>query len=125
MILIVDDEQPMRDAIRRSLVKAGYLVHLASDAESAIAFLSTNTPEAVLLDIMLGAMNGWAVAGYMQTVERLRKVQVLIVSGMDPDSIREGAKTYANALSHAAIICGKPLNMPHILNVLRVAGIKQ
>lgn len=119
-ILLIDDEEKLRDALVRNLTRAGYVCHAVGTAEEALDWLALNTPAAILLDIMLDPKGapGWAVAGYTKAHSRFKDVQVIVISGLDPELIRAGARTYVNQLSHSAIICGKPIDLQHILNVL-------
>jgi len=57
-ILIVDDEAPIREMLGYTLMKAGYSLHEAADAEQARPLLAAEKPDLVLLDWMLPGMNG-------------------------------------------------------------------
>ena len=52
-ILVADDEEAVRAAVRRALTLAGYEVELASDGDEALAMLAERAPDAVLLDVMM------------------------------------------------------------------------
>lgn len=57
-ILIVDDEEDLRMLLGDVLTSAGYDITTASDGEEAIATLSTQMFDVVLLDIQMPRMNG-------------------------------------------------------------------
>lgn len=121
-ILIVEDDPTTRTAMQRVL--GGLYKHevmMGFNAQAAIHLLA-NEPafDVVLLDIDLGAgqVTGWAVAGYMMTDPKLRKVPIIVVSGMAPHEVREGAKSYANVLVNAALIVGKPLSINELLKAI-------
>ncbi len=59
----------------------------------------------------------------MQTTARLRDVRIVIISGLEPEQIREGARQYANLLETASIIIGKPLDLEVLEMVL--AGVEK
>ena len=63
-ILIVDDHSGFREAARRVLEAAGFdIAGTAADGESAIAAVKDLRPDAVLLDVQLGAgIDGFEVA---------------------------------------------------------------
>ncbi|MFT3710324.1 MAG: sigma-54 dependent transcriptional regulator [Archangium sp.] len=57
-ILIVDDEQNARDALKTIFTEEGYEVAEAGDGEAGLAALSTFKPDAVLCDIRMPKMDG-------------------------------------------------------------------
>ena len=62
-VLIVDDQAPFRTAARALLERRGYqVVGEASDGAAAVALATRLLPDAVLLDVRLGADDGFAVA---------------------------------------------------------------
>ncbi|WP_125185589.1 response regulator transcription factor [Desulfofundulus salinus] len=60
-ILVVEDEEPVRDLLRLYLEKEGFRVTTAEDGEEALIKFSGSHPDLILLDIMLPKMDGWAV----------------------------------------------------------------
>ena len=61
-ILIVDDEEKIRELIRMNLELAGYKCEEAEDGEMAIEKLNEFNPDLALLDIMLPKKNGYEIA---------------------------------------------------------------
>lgn len=61
-ILIVDDEEKIRELIRMNLELAGYECHEAEDGEKAIEAMKEFKPDLALLDIMLPLKNGYEIA---------------------------------------------------------------
>jgi PAS domain S-box-containing protein len=80
-ILLVEDEESTRDAVHRSLVRAGYKVLIATNGSEALAIANANNGEIalVLSDTMMPEMGG------IELARRLRKarpqVRVLLMSG--------------------------------------------
>ena len=81
-ILVVDDEEPIRDLLGWMLGDAGHIVHSAAEGLGALAFLRGNTVDIVLSDINMPGMDG---------LELLRRVEaefpslpVLLISGRPP-----------------------------------------
>jgi two-component system response regulator MprA len=61
-ILVIDDERPVRESLRRALVLEGYEVELASDGEEALARLGTEAPvDAAILDVLMPGIDGLEV----------------------------------------------------------------
>jgi two-component system, OmpR family, response regulator MprA len=61
-ILVVDDERPVRDSLRRALELEGYRVELAEDGEQALKRLDLEpAPDAVILDVLMPGADGLEV----------------------------------------------------------------
>jgi DNA-binding response OmpR family regulator len=69
-ILIVDDEQHLRNGLRRILSEEGYETMIAADGETALKLAEKKKPDIVLLDIMMPGMDGREVC------RRLREVAI-------------------------------------------------
>ena len=80
-ILVVEDERPVRDALERVLRTDGYEVEVAEDGNAALTALSSTTPDALVLDVVLPGVDG------LEVCRRLRaagdKVPVLMVTALD------------------------------------------
>ncbi|GAA2017137.1 response regulator transcription factor [Catenulispora yoronensis] len=86
-ILVVDDDQAVRDSLRRSLAFNGYEVELASDGLQALEAIAKRRPDAVVLDVMMPRLDG------LETCRRLRSagedLPVLLLTARDavPDRV--------------------------------------
>jgi len=60
-ILVVDDEEIMREIVETLLTREGYRVHLAATAEEGLELVRSLPLDAVLLDVMLPGMDGLAL----------------------------------------------------------------
>lgn len=60
-ILVVDDEQAVRDSLRRSLSFNGYDVSLAEDGVEAVESIEKDEPDLIILDVMMPRMDGLEV----------------------------------------------------------------
>ena len=65
-ILCIEDEVDIQEIIAYNLRRAGYKLSLASDGIKGLALAQTQTPDLILLDIMLPGLSG------MQVCERLK-----------------------------------------------------
>ena len=57
-VLVVDDEEPIRDSCRQVLTKAGYDCHTAVDGIEGLHFAHQVEPDLVLLDLMMPGIDG-------------------------------------------------------------------
>ncbi|MBB1152444.1 MULTISPECIES: response regulator transcription factor [Amycolatopsis] len=73
-VLVVDDDETVRDVVRRYLETAGFTVDLAGDGAAALARFAERVPDLVVLDVMMPGLNG------LEVCRRLRQTsQVPIV----------------------------------------------
>lgn len=95
-ILLVDDEADTLQSLSRILRKAGWQTTLATDGEEALAALGITRPAAIVLDLMMPGMDGFAFLREMRKQSHLRSIPVIVMSGKDPsdderDFLRENA----------------------------------
>ena len=57
-ILVVDDDQAVRDSLKRSLEYSDYEVSTAEDGVQALARLAAVRPDAVIMDVMMPRLDG-------------------------------------------------------------------
>jgi two-component system, OmpR family, alkaline phosphatase synthesis response regulator PhoP len=57
-LLIVDDEEDIREMIQYNLSKEGFKVDVASDGLECLEFLKNHTPDLILLDVMMPGLDG-------------------------------------------------------------------
>lgn len=61
-ILVVDDERTIREVLRRYLERDGYQVREAADGQAALEAVERETPDLIVLDLMLPGVDGMTVA---------------------------------------------------------------
>ena len=66
-ILVVDDEEVVRDLLQRTLTGAGYDVTTAADGKETLTAVSQGEVEVMLLDIKMPGMSGIEVLGKLTT----------------------------------------------------------
>jgi DNA-binding response OmpR family regulator len=78
-VVVVDDDEPIRQLVANVLEDAGYEVRLAADGVAALEAIEAWAPDLVTLDLVMPGLDGWGV------IERLRKVAnpppIVVVSG--------------------------------------------
>ena len=60
-ILVTDDERSVRSAVRRALTLEGYRVTEAEDGAQALNVISSDRPDAIVLDVMMPELDGYQV----------------------------------------------------------------
>lgn len=96
-ILVVDDEIGALTLIGIMLERGGFNVVKAKDADAALAVLDQNTPDMIILDVMMPGMDGIELCSVIRTREETRHTPVLILSARgDADSVMRGMEAGAN-----------------------------
>jgi CheY-like chemotaxis protein len=114
-VLIVDDCDDVRAAVRGLLMSAGHEPYLAHDVESAIEVCGAIKPEFVFLDIRLPGEDGYTLADTLRKQYGLGDVQMWALSGYADD---EDRRRSSGIVGHIL----KPLTFNHVRTLIGVAN---
>lgn len=81
-ILIVEDDGFLRSLAAKRLEKAGYVVGMAVDGESALNIALETKPALILLDLLLPGCDGFEVLRQIRSNEAVKSVPVIIFSNL-------------------------------------------
>lgn len=82
-VLIVDDEKPLRDFMRRNLEVRGFTTMTAANGLEALAIFNTQNIDLVILDVMMPRMDG------LETIRRMRQnslVPIIVLSALGEEN---------------------------------------
>jgi CheY-like chemotaxis protein len=96
-ILVVDDEEDVRDLVSRVLQDAGFQVNVAAGGREAIARMASEHPDLLILDIMMPDVDGWAVLAHVADMQTPPPV-VVLSGGADYDVIQRATGQGAKAV---------------------------
>ncbi len=82
-ILVIDDDPAVLDLITRFLQREGFAVRTAPDGETGLRLAAELRPSAILLDIMMPHVDGWAVLSRLKADPALSSIPVVVVSFVD------------------------------------------
>ncbi|MGN8783074.1 response regulator transcription factor [Blautia sp. HCP3S3_D9] len=82
-ILIVDDEKKITEVLQAYLEKAGYLTVVAYDGRNAIKLAETETPDLILLDLMLPDIMGEEVC---QVIHQKKDIPIIMLTARVDES---------------------------------------
>lgn len=109
MILLVDDNQPIREALSELLLAEGHEVRCASDGAEALQCLpELRPPSVVLLDLMMPGMNGWEVLLRTSRDPALAKLPIVVITASKQREPPMGARA----------LLPKPIDMKRLLALL-------
>lgn len=78
-ILIVEDDQDLREVLRDILHEQGFLIHEADDGTQALRFIEKTVPDLILLDLGLPTLKGEAVC--REVKKKYPEIPVIILTG--------------------------------------------
>jgi DNA-binding response OmpR family regulator len=82
-ILVIEDDQFLRESIVQRLRKEGYEASAAIDGEEGIKKVKEEKPALVLLDLILPVLDGFEVLTKMKEDPSLLSIPVIILSNLD------------------------------------------
>ena len=89
-VLVIDDDPHMRDLLTRFLGRDGLTVAAAANGQDGLALAREIAPSAIILDVMMPRMDGWAVLSALKADPDLAEIPVIMVS-----MIRETGLAYS------------------------------
>jgi two-component system KDP operon response regulator KdpE len=95
-VLIVDDEQAIRDALGRKLKREGFDVTLASNGIEGLRAFHAELPHLVVLDIVMPEMDGLTVCRRIREVGNKAPVMMLSAQAITEEDIIEGLEAGAD-----------------------------
>ena len=87
-ILVVDDTPQNVKLLHDLLVAKGYSVATAATGEEGLAKLETESPDLVLLDVMMPGLSGYDVCRRIRENPRTALLPVVLVTALDPHADR-------------------------------------
>ena len=79
-VLVIDDEAPIRLLCRVNLEAEGVEVVEAGNGEEGLEVARAEEPDAILLDVMLPGLHGWAVAERLLEDERTSNIPIIFLT---------------------------------------------
>jgi DNA-binding response OmpR family regulator len=81
-VLVVEDDEGIRDMLKYNLTAAGFSVQEASDGASGLRTARTSRPDLVLLDLMLPGMSGF---DFCRALRKSSRVPIIIITAKDSE----------------------------------------
>src|SRR6516165_8933022 len=98
-VLIVEDEDDIRELVSYHLLKEGYHVAGVASGEEALEIIEQQVPDLILLDVMLPGMDGFAVCRRLRAASKTSDVAVMMLTAKSEEAdvvrgLNEGATDY-------------------------------
>ncbi len=110
LVLIVDDDERVREYVRVNLEMEGYAVREAGSAEEGLGVLDEVSPDLILLDVMMPEVDGWEMLRRVQERHGVGAIPVVMFSGkVDEQSAQEATARGAQGF------VGKPFDPQQLI----------
>ena len=124
-ILIVDDEEDVRIALKQVLERAGYEVTVAATGNEGLDVMKREGADLVITDVIMPGVDGIATA--KQIREKYRDTRIIVVSGggrtapdpYEPDAISTRSYLASASKAGADQTLTKPFDRDELLRVVR------
>ena len=107
-ILVVEDDDDIRDSLKELLEEEGYRVDTAANGEQALNRLRGEAPQLILLDLMMPVMDGWEFHKQLRESPRFSSVPIIVIS----------ASKFSREPLNAAAFIPKPLDAGVLLETI-------
>lgn len=92
-VLIVEDDQFLRDLMERKLIKEGFVVETAIEGESGLQKIKSWRPDLVLLDIILPGLDGFSILEKVKADASVASIPVILLTNLGQrDDVEKGLK---------------------------------
>ena len=109
-ILLVEDNETNRDMLVRRLQRSGFELSCAADGPTGVALAASEQPDLILMDVALGAMDGWEATGLIKGSPRTAHIPVIALTAHALASDREKSVSVG-----CADFDTKPIDLPRLL----------
>jgi DNA-binding response OmpR family regulator len=79
-VLIVDDDPQVRDMLSRTLEREDWVVSTAEDGRAGLDAMTANTPDLILLDLMMPRMDGFEFVSELRKHQHWRSIPIVVIT---------------------------------------------
>lgn len=110
-VLVIEDDTSISHLLRTALEGDGHEALVADDGSRGLAMATRRRPDAIVLDIMMPFMDGFAVLEALREDERTATIPVLMLTAMQQESVEErcyrlGAQAFVRKPFHPDLLLG-------------------
>ncbi len=117
-ILIVDDDESIRDMLKVMLEAKGYDVLTAGSAEDGVLIARAKVPNLILMDVMLPDMNGAEAKEVLANESATKEIPIIFMTGMITRE-EEAGEIGLNIHNTNHGVIAKPIDNEELLDLIR------
>lgn len=91
IILVIEDNEDIRESIEETLLLSGYRVMLAENGKAGLALLKTAVPNLILCDIMMPEVGGYEILKILNEWKGFGKIPFIFMTAKSSSSERQKA----------------------------------
>ncbi|MBU3911055.1 MAG: response regulator [Candidatus Omnitrophica bacterium] len=88
-ILFIDDEEDIQKLLKMRLEQENFNVITASDGDVGVKTAEQETPDLIILDIMMPKMDGYTCLKEIRSLPKTKNIPVLMLSGKEEEKVRD------------------------------------
>lgn len=94
LVLIIEDEIQYSSLLKESLEKEGIQAQVAADGQAALNFLEKQTPDLIVLDLIMPRMDGRTFLEKAKANQKFGRIKVIVVSNLGEEIKSEFVKEW-------------------------------
>ncbi len=118
LVLVVDDDPDLVEAVSMKLEAKSYTVEKAYDGVEAMEKIGAQKPALVILDVMMPRKNGWDVCEEIKADEGLKEIVVVLLTAV-ADSVKTTSYTHHDGKTTLADdYVPKPIDLDALMEIV-------
>jgi CheY-like chemotaxis protein len=113
-ILLVEDNEMNRDMLTRRLQRHGFEVCCAPDGPTGVAMATQQSPDLILMDVALGAMDGWEATQLIKANAKTTDIPIIALTAHALATDRQRSIDVG-----CADFDTKPIDLPRLMEKIR------
>ncbi len=118
LILVVDDTPAVLDVVREALVDEGYRVKTCLQSVDALSIAREESPDVVMLDIVMPEMSGWEVLNRLRAEPALAQTPVIVCTAYVSEALGRLAELRGPAGDAHVGLLPKPFDVDELVEVV-------
>jgi two-component system alkaline phosphatase synthesis response regulator PhoP len=118
LIMVVDDDPDLVEAVAMKLENKSYTVEKAYDGVEAMEKIKEQKPALMILDVMMPRKNGWAVCEEIKNDESLKDINIIMLTAVG-DAVKTTNYTHHDGkTTQADDYIPKPIDLDKLMNIV-------
>lgn len=118
LILVVDDDPDLVEAVSMKLETESYKVDQAYDGQEAMEKIKKQKPDLVILDVMMPRKNGWVVCDEIKNDDALKDITVVLLTAVG-DAVKTTNYTHHDGKTTLADdYLPKPIDLDQLMRIV-------
>ena len=121
LVLVADDQEPIRTMLKMSLEFMGYEVAAAENGKVLLTLARERVPDLIITDVMMPEMTGYEALEELRKDEALKAVPVIVLTALEEASYQEKSASFGVA-DHLVKSISLPVLKAKVKRILELAA---